>query len=327
MIINYELGEPSYEKWIRSRFWTESQTKCILLRLPVLEEMFLNIFINSNSLSDYINYLAYYPINKKQLQNLKRLNYLMLEAIRLGELTITQQQEKVLISPNDAINWVETNKEFPLPSELLKMKNQVSPHSTFQADDLLEEDILISRKFTTERLMREQSDAFFYSIAMGGVLEENIDDGFIHDKLHTISGQLKAVQEEDRLYTEKAHHALKKAIEARDRVIVLAKGALSKAGIGMSGARPTPEYMKVCDEEFEKYHKRVPPLLFKEHECRALGLLLRDINPKIKIREIENHEFVREFVWFQKNASITSDSFRKWIHREGIYDQEKKRNC
>lgn len=333
-----DIENPNYSIYATARFWFPHQVLCLLAEIKTIEVHTFRTCIALNSLqltmnsilakgdsqpsgkSDFCDFIInHFPIPHSKLIYLKNLNEKLSKAIESGALPHQKEMinkiNETLLCPLNVISWLKAEK-ITVPLKLLEALAHRDKVDMLYLPKIFPDEINPYGKWTSLRMDYNLSKPNY---PVSGI------PGFAF----TYSPEKRALDEKNENKTE-SHELDKSILTARAKEIYnnalrvrklcvesYLKNRFDESAIDYNNL--IDRLGTVKEEEFKIYNKAGPWPKMTEHCCRAIGSVIRHFNKEILIRDLEQDSFMIEHG--KKNKRISSSTFRKWMHAEGIHDR------
>jgi hypothetical protein len=349
-----ELENPNYALYALAPFWLPHQAICLLAQLKTMDEQTFRTCLNLKKLQISINFAFYgkdewaeeinkktepsgktgfgdfimhhFPVPHSKITFLINLHEKLSEAIKNGNLSskseFQNKSQKTLLSPSDVILWAQKEKII-IPSELLIRLSFRDQINMLYLPKTFKDEINVYDKWNalcTEHKLSNPFSPLFKKPAHADELfpEEKAENQQENPKLSLESSTSLGLTDRAQEIYDTTLRFRKLAIES------YLKNQFDRGAIDYSNL--IDKLGAVEKEEFKIYNKAGPWPKMTEHCCRAIASIMRHFNKKILIRDLEQDSYMIEHG--KKSRKISSSTFRKWMHAEGIHDRQTlRKNC
>lgn len=289
----FKISQSVYGKWAKSRYWTRSQLLCLLLGLPVLEEKYLKIILESSASLEYNSFWSWYPVSVAQVKKLKRLSVFVYEAISSGALVVEKEVDgQPFFRPRDAVEWGGTLPGLEIPSSFRFLVGVIPSYTAIEEGDILDDDINITKILAEYDAKTSEREGQASHDEAGYQLDERASK--MHDEVQKTRSQVVILALDSKFPKE----------DEREAHVLL----ISKLGL-------------VSKKDFKKYNgKSKPQTMVISHRARALAAFLCEFNNNLSIRDLYKDDLMKQIVFCGKKIEFST--FRTWMHLEEIYDRK-----
>lgn len=323
-----DVETPNYPLYAFAPYWFPHQVICLMTGLAVIDHYTLQTVLALSNLQLLINQgachagskindlrgnkdfheflIMSFPIPHKKLNYLKNVKQRLEESIKDGSLTHCQVEKEILLKPEDVVVWAK-KQQISIPEKLIEAMTHKGEIDPLYLPKTFKDEINIYGKWTALRIEHNLSKPLAC-----------IETSSMFSEETNLSKSAPLME-----LTERAQKLHNQVLNTRKQTVLLAldmlfKGEEKTKKLGLIETIGSPE-----KEEFEVYNQAgpIPPLLEVSHRCRVLGKLLKEADNTLKIRDLIDHHVMETLGWRQEDKTPL-ETFRKWMHKEGIFDRQ-----